>query len=86
MIRTIASCWAGFAVALAVFATPSVALGDPAFKTQSAPGIGTSGAINATQGATQSAVRDARDAASRRADRPRNKQRTQSHLSVGNQR
>jgi hypothetical protein len=85
MNRNIASQFAGFAVVLAVFATPSVAIGDPAVKLQSAPGTGVSGALNATHGATQSAVRDARDAASRRAEQPRTKQRARTRLSGSHQ-
>ncbi len=86
MNKNVAFRWAGFAVVLAAFAIPSGAIGDAAFTMQSAPGVGTSGAVNATHGATQSAVKDARDAASRRAERPRHKQRAQSALSGDNPR
>jgi hypothetical protein len=81
MNRNVVCRFAGLAVMLGVFAAPSVATGDPAVKLQSAPGAGASGAVNATHGATQSAVRDAREAASRRAEQPRTKQRTRTHLS-----
>ena len=75
---------AGFALALTLLAAPSVAIGDPTPTPHSPPSTpGVSGALNATHGATQSAIREARAAASRRAESLRKKHRSQSHLSAG---
>ena len=84
--RNVVCKLAGFAVTLAVLAAPSGAIGDPAKPSSGPKTTTTPGTLNATQGATGSAVRDARETASRRAEAQRKKQRIQPQPGIGEQR